>query len=112
MIWALLVLNLSLASFALWAAITAKSTLKACTQLLAASSTRSLHQLDVEVTDLTSALSSITTTVRRLSSRIGMRDLRERIAENEKEPSDPSARKVWLRDQLRQGKLKVVRDNT
>lgn len=112
MSWLILGLNLLLASCALWAAITARSHLKALTRLLSESSTRSVKQLDAEVAELTSGLSSISTTVKRLSSRIGMQDLRERRATSSQGqlPQDPKMRKSQLKMELAQGKAVVIRD--
>lgn len=113
--WVLLGSNFFLASCAVWAAITARSTLKALRRTLAAPATRSLQQLDSEITALSDALSSMQTTQRRLSSRVGMQDLRARRRGDTDgatdEPTDPAQRKAWLRKQLQSGKLRVVRDN-
>lgn len=114
-LWLLLGLNFVLVTCALWAAITARSCLKATRLLCAASSTRSLAQLDAEVAALAVALSSTTTTTRRLSSRIGMRDLRERRSlsnstTKSREPTDPAEKKAWLRRGLASGQLRVIRD--
>lgn len=92
------------------AALTAWLKLRAVQRLLATSSTRSLAQLDATVADLESSLSSITTTVRRLTSRIGMQDLRERRRSSAAESVDQLT-KPQLRQMLANGKLRVVRDN-
>lgn len=111
--WIILSLNLCLASFAAWAAITARSTLKELRQRLAARSTRSLMQLDVVVSEHESALSSMSTTLRRLSSRIGMQDVRARQKlESAPLPTDPTQRKAALRKQLQQGQLRVIHDRS
>ena len=77
-------------------------------------STRSLRQLDSVVVSLESALAANTTTLRRLSSRIGMQDVRERRKQESEEQMplnlSPQEQKAWLRRQLRAGKLRVVRD--
>lgn len=109
----LIVLNLVLATFAWWAATTAKSVLKRVTQLLASSSSRSLAQLDADLTQQSAALSSLSTTCRRLSSRLGMQDVRARRKEEsveERQPEDPVGRKMWLRRQLSLGKMRVIHD--
>jgi len=116
MTWAhltLLFLNLFLASCALWAAITAKSTLKELRRKLAERSTRSLHELDSEVTALASAQASNAKTLKRLSSKIGMQDFRERQRAEPELPANasPAERKIWLRKGLAHGTLRVVRDN-
>lgn len=77
-LWALTLLNLGAASCALWAAITARSNLRALRRKLAERATRSLRQLDAVVTEHESSLSKLSVTIRRLSSRTGMQDLRER----------------------------------
>ncbi len=106
-----LLLNFCLASLSVLAAITVRSTYKALRQRLAERSIRSLKQLDVAVSDVESSLQSISKTVRRLSSRIGMQDLRERRkGELEILPKDPSERKAALRKALRAGELKVIHD--
>jgi len=104
-------LNFALTSCALWAAITANSKLKELQRTLDARSNRSLQQLDAEVTALSTALSSLSTTTRRLSSRLGMQDVRARRREvSEEEPTNPAEKKAWLRRQLQEGKLRIVRD--
>lgn len=111
--WVLIGLNFALASCALWVAIMASSTLKRLTKLVAARSSRSLAQLDAELTSLSSAFSSMSRTVRNLNSRIAMRDARARTKEelsSEPEPKDPVARKAWLRKGLAKGTLRVIRD--
>src|SRR3712207_126395 len=70
--------NLFLGNFVLRVRNTASSLLKQLTQKADASSTRSLTELDAEVAALTSSFSSLSTTVKRLHAREGMRDVRER----------------------------------
>jgi len=114
MLWVLLALNLALTSCSLWAAITARSCLKALRLKLAERSTRSLRQLEAEICSHDATLSSISTTLRRLSSRYGMQAVRERQKlESEQIPLNlsPAERKARLRQGLKDGKLKVVRDS-
>lgn len=101
--------NLVLTSLSLWAVITGKSLLRELRKRLAERSTRSLRQLDVDVTALNSALGSLSSTVKRLASRNGMQQLRESRREVEL-PNDPKARKAALASGLSRGDLKVVRD--
>jgi len=115
MSWEMLVLllNLLLASCSLVAAITVAFTWRAQRLRLDAHSTRSLSELDSVVAALELSLASNSTTLRRLSSRIGMQALRERRkgeSETDQPPADPRARKAWLQQNLRLGKLRVVRD--
>lgn len=109
LIWIALLLNFCLTSFGLWAAITANSSLKELRRLLATRSTRSLQQLDVEMAELSSALSSLSTTTRRISSRIGMQDVRAR-RKPELDPTQPMT-KQELRAGLASGQLRVLNDN-
>lgn len=110
--WALLLLNLCLASLNVWAVITVRSTYRALRLRLAERSTRSVTQLDAVVSSHESALQSLSTTVRRLSSRVGMQDLRaRRKGESEQLPTDPAERKAELRKRLRQGELRVIHDS-
>lgn len=110
--WVLLGLNLVLASCALWAAITARSCLRALRLKLAERSTRSLRELESWVSGLDAACAANSTTLRRLSSRIGMQDVRARQkAESEPANMTPAERKAWLRRKLQSGELKVHRDN-
>lgn len=108
--WVLTLLNLAAASCAWWAAITASSTLKALRQKLAERATRSLRALDVEMAELTSSVSSLSSTMRRISSRIGMQDVRaRRKAESTLDPTQPLT-KAELRRALQTGQLRVLRD--
>ena len=108
--WVLFALSFFLASLSLWAAITAKSCLKEQRRLLESNSIRSLRQLDSEVADLSVALSANVTTVRRLSSRIGMQDLRARTngALNIPENATPQERKALLKRGLADGTLRAL----
>lgn len=112
--WVLLGLNFLAVSLSVLAAITARSYLRELRRRLSARSTRSLRELDTAVASLDSSLSSITKTLRRLSSKIGMQDVRER-RKGESEPMpeglSPAERKAWLRRNLSAGKLHVIRDN-
>jgi hypothetical protein len=110
---ALTCINLVAVSCALWAAITARSSLKALRRKLAERSTRSLRQLDAEIASMSATLGSLSTTVRRLSSKYGMQDVRaRRKEESPRMPSDltPSEKKAWLRRELQAGRLQVSRD--
>lgn len=103
--------NLALTICGLWAAITASSTLKRCRKLIESSSMRSLTQLDAETAALASSLSSLSTTVKRLSSRNGMRELRaSRATTKPALSSDPKIRKAQLREGLANGTLRVISD--
>lgn len=116
--WALLALHLVLVIWSWVAAIMAVRSLKGLRQRLAERSTRSLHQLDTQVLNLESTLSSMSTTLRRLQSRIGMQDLRARRKEESASttkteiPSnmEPAERKAWLRKQIAAGNMVVVKD--
>lgn len=112
--WIVTSLNFLLVSLSLAAAITARSALRQLRQRLAARSSRSLRELDAQVASLELALASTTTSVRRLSSKIGMRDVRERQKEesaNQPPPNlTPAEVKIWLRKNLQAGKLRVIRD--
>jgi hypothetical protein len=111
LIWALTLLNLIAASCALWAAITARSSLKALRRKLAERSTRSLRQLDATLTEHASTLSSLSSTMRRLSSRSGMQALRERRrGESDSSTSLQHATKAQLRLMLHQGKARTMSD--
>lgn len=112
--WIALLSTFFLASLSVLAAITARSALRELRRRLAQRSTRSLRELDSAVASLESSLASNTTTLRRLTSRIGMQDMRaRRNEESAPEPPNmtPAERKVWLKTQLNKGKLTVVRDN-
>lgn len=111
--WVVLFLNLLLVSLSVAAAITARSTLRELRRRLAARSTRSLRELDALVSSHDSTLASISSTLRRLSSRIGMRDVRERQREESPMPDNlgPAEKKAWLRRQMANGKLRIVRDD-
>lgn len=112
--WVVLCSNLVLASLSVWAAIMASSHLKALRRKLAERSSRSLRELDSAVASLESALSSNTTTLRRLSSRIGMQDVRERRKQASATQMplhlSPAERKAWIRRELQKGNLQVIRD--
>lgn len=112
--WVVTSLNLFLVSLSLLAAITARSALRQLRRKLAERSSRSLRELDAQVASLELALASNVTSVRRLSSKIGMRDVRERQREesaNQPPPNlTPAEVKIWLRKNLQAGKLRVVRD--
>lgn len=115
-LWISICLNLALTSCSLWLAITVRSGSKDVRRLLESTSTRSLKSLDGEVTELAASLSSISATVRRLSSRIGMQDVRARRKEESVDSGlpplteAPSLRKAKLREGLAKGTLQVVRD--
>lgn len=109
--WALIALNLVLASLSLSAATMARSYLQAVRKLLDAASSRSLIELEAAVASLESAQSVNSTTLRRLSSRIGMQDVRARQKAESEPELTPSERKARLRRDLATGKLRVVRDN-
>lgn len=109
--WALLGLHLTLASLSCWSAITARSALKALRKKLDERSTRSLAELEAAVASLESASSSTSTTIRRLSSRLGMQDVRaRRKAESPPENLTPAERKAWLRRGLQSGQLQILHD--
>lgn len=110
-LFTLLAIGLSLASMscALWAVITVRSRLRELQALLNARSTRSLVELEAAVASLESTCSSNSTTIKRLSSRIGMQDVRER-RRADPQPSTPAETKIWLRRGLANGSLKVIRD--
>lgn len=110
----LTLLNLLLASCALWAAITAKSCLKALHRKLEAPSIKSWQEFDAELSSQAAALSSVSKTVRRLSSRIGMQDVRERQKQGSAQLNldglSPAEKKAQLRRALASGKLRPIRD--
>lgn len=115
LLWVVTFLNLALTSCGLWAAITARSSWRALRQRLAERSMRSLRQLDAEMTELASSVSSQSATIRRLTSRLGMQDVRARRKEESSSTSrtlspDPTVRKSQLRQLLSEGKLRVQRD--
>jgi hypothetical protein len=113
LLWVVTALNLTAMSCALWAAIMARSYLRALRKKLAERATRSLHQLDAEVTELTSSISKLSVTTRRISSRIGMQDVRAR-ARSTSSPSlssDPKMRKAQIREALATGQMRVVNDS-
>lgn len=113
LLWLSVTLNLIGLSCSLWAGITAKSRYEAVRKLLDSSSARSLAAVDAEVLSLAASLSSVTTTVRRLSSRIGMQATRERQkAESMPENLTPAERKAWLRRGLQTGQLQIHRDGS
>jgi len=69
--------------------------------------------LEAEVTELTSAFSSTSKTLRRLSSRYGMQELRQNAtSQQEQMPLNltPPERKAWLRRAIAEGRIKVIRD--
>lgn len=110
--WVLCSLSFLAASFAWWAAIMARSTLRELRRRLAERSTRSLQELDSEISNLTLGYASCTKTLKRLSSRLGMQDVRERRSQElEPPPTNPQERKAYLRKNLAAGKLRVVRDS-
>lgn len=111
MLWALTIFNFAAVSCAVWAAIMANSSLKALRKKLAERATRSLRQLDVAVAECESTLSSLTSTMRRLSSRTGMRDLRERRREESSSTSLHTATKAQLRLMLQTGQARVIDGN-
>lgn len=105
--WLLIAINLALTICAWWAAIMGKSALQELRKRLAARSSRSLMQLDAEVTSLATTLASVSSTVRRLSSRQGMQDVRARQKEALNLPqNDPVARKRALKDALARGLIR------
>lgn len=111
LLWALTLLNLAMTSFAAWAAITARSSLRELRRRLAERSTRSLRQLDAEVAAIASSVSSLSTTTRRISSRLGMQDVRARRREQTSSSLDPSKMsKSQLRLALQTGQLRAIRD--
>lgn len=110
-VWALTLLNLVLTSCALWAAITARSSLKALRRKLAERATRSLRQLDATVTEHESVLSKLTLTTRRLSSRSGMQDLRQRRQQESAMPDLATATKSQLRLMLQTGRARAMREH-
>lgn len=110
----LLALNLLLTSCSVTAAIMARSSYRALSKALQTQSARSLIELEAAVASLESASSSTSTTLRRLSSRLGMQDVRARRKEASAStmPSNltPSEQKAWLRRGLQQGQLQIIRD--
>ena len=68
---------------------------------------------DAEIASMSATLGSLSTTVRRLSSKYGMQDVRaRRKEESPRMPADltPSEKKAWLRRELQAGRLQVSRD--
>lgn len=103
--------NLALTSCALWAAITARSSLRALRKKLAERSTRSLARLDAELTELAAAFASLSATVKRIGSRTSMQQLREqRKLEKVELPTNPTERKAALKKALANGQLAVLSD--
>lgn len=109
--WLVLALNLALTISSLLAAITARASLQALRKRLADRSTRSLRQLDAEVTDLASGLSSISMTLKRQTSRATMRELRAKgTLHPDLSQMTPPERKAALRRALANGEMRVIRD--
>lgn len=102
-------LNLLAMSFGFLAAITARWYWKDLRRRLALRSTRSLQQLDAELAALSSTVSSLSVTTRRISSRIGMQDVRARRSA----ALDPTApmTKAQIRAALASGQLRVLSDS-
>lgn len=108
-------LSLLALSFALRTVTTVRSALKELHRKLDSSSTRSLVQLDAEMSELSSAFQSMSTTIRRLSSRHGMQAVRERQKEAQLpanfEQMSPAQRKAILRKKLATGEMVAISDN-
>lgn len=88
----------------------ARSLYERVTRLLREPSTRSLQQLDSEVTALASSLSSLSATTKRLSSRYGMQDVRARRKEESAPLNGATMSKAELRAALQSGELHIIRD--
>lgn len=102
--WLPTVINLSLTILSFVAVTMARSSLLELRRRLAARSSRSLMQLDAEVTNLTSTCASLSSSLRRVTSRQGMQDVRARQKQELKLPeNDPAARKRALKDALARG---------
>lgn len=108
LLWVVTFLNLALTSCALWAAITARSSLKALRLKLAERSTRSLAAVDAAMRELESTVSSLSRTMKRISSRLGMQDVRARRTQ-ELDLTGPLT-KQQLRKALASGQLRVLSD--
>lgn len=110
-----LLLSLLALSYASRTVITVRSALKELRAKLDSSSTRSLAQLDAEMSELSVALASMSKTIRRLSSRQGMQELREHRKEEQLPPNfnqmTPAEKKTVLRQGLARGTLRAVKDN-
>lgn len=108
-------LSLLALSFAIRTVTTVRSALKELHRKLDSSSTRSLVQLDAEMSELSSAFQSMSTTIRRLSSRQGMQAVRERQKEAQLPPNfeqmSPAQRKAILRKKLATGEMVAISDN-
>lgn len=115
-LWIACFVLLPLLSWLLWAVITVRSHLRALTKRLDDASIRSSAHLAADVAELNVALTSLSTTVKRLSSRNGMQDMRERrraeSTASEELSQDPQIRKSQLRLMLANGTKRVIRDGS
>jgi len=82
----LLLLSFTLASLSFLVAMAAIWSCVRVRKLLAGASARSLALLSTEVAELTSAFESLSAQQRKLSARVGMREVRDRRAERDEEP--------------------------
>lgn len=83
-------------------------------RLLNASSTKSLTALDAEVAELTSAFSSLSTTVKRMNSRDHIAARREQTKQGrmpDLSAMSPQERKQALRKGLANGTLRAIKDD-
>lgn len=107
--------NLLLASCVGAALITVLRISKRVRQLLQSASSRSVSELDAEVVALTSSFGSLSTTVKRLSSRYSIQERRERQKQGQLPANfdqlSPAERKAVLRAKIRTGELQVTRDD-
>lgn len=107
--------NLVLASCVGVALITVWRISKRVRQLLQSASSRSVSELDAEVAALTSSFGSLSTTVKRLSSRSSMQERRAHQKAGQLPPNfdqlSPAERKAVLRAKIRSGELQVTRDD-
>lgn len=85
-----------LASLSLCAATVAIWCYGRARKLLAGASARSLAQLSSEVAELMSAYESLSSQQRRLSARVGMREVREKRQLNDEPAAEPEGREARL----------------
>jgi hypothetical protein len=71
-------------------------------KLLRGASVRSLAQLSTEVAELTSAFESLSAQQRKLSARVGMREVRERVGREKDDDPQPGDDRVARLNKLRE----------
>jgi hypothetical protein len=109
LLWTVLCIAATCAAVSLASMLRARSSLHQLLRLTRSSSTRSLQQLDAEVAALQSTCTSLSATVKRLSARYGMADMRARRSA-EASVAVEKATKAELRRALREGRIRVRDD--